>query len=86
MSDLTRAERKLRRQSWREGAQGPWRDPSPEPPGAGTGDPTQCATPMGPSVPESADWRRSRSGLFVPQGVPDGGRRVVGFSRALGES
>lgn len=34
--------------------------------------------------PEQPDWRRSASGLYVPQGVPDGGKKPpVGFGRAL---
>jgi hypothetical protein len=35
-----------RRHFAREGAQGPSGDPSATPPGAGTGDPTQSATPL----------------------------------------
>ena len=34
---------------------------------------------------EKPDWRRSASGLYVPAGMPDGGRKpTVGFARALG--
>jgi hypothetical protein len=37
-----------------------------------------------PTKDDRPDWRRSTSGLYVPQGVPDGGRKpTVGFARAL---
>jgi hypothetical protein len=34
--------------------------------------------------PEQPDWRRSPTGLYVPAGVPDGGKKPpVGFAAAL---
>lgn len=36
--------------------------------------------------PESGDWRRQASGLYVPAGTPEGGKKPpVGFARALQE-
>jgi len=34
--------------------------------------------------PEHPDWRRSITGLYVPAGLPDGGKKpAVGFGAAL---
>jgi hypothetical protein len=45
----------VRRHFAREGAQGPSGDPSATPPGAGTGDPTQSATPLRSQNPMPAE-------------------------------
>lgn len=35
---------------------------------------------------DGPDWRRHPSGLYVPVGVPEGGKKpVVGFAAALGK-
>lgn len=31
------------------------------------------------------DWQYRKSGLYLPKDVPDGGKKIVGFARALGE-
>lgn len=34
--------------------------------------------------PETPDWKRRESGLYLPDGVPDGGKKSpVGFAREL---
>lgn len=31
------------------------------------------------------DWQYRKSGLYLPKDVPDGGKKIVGFARALAE-
>jgi len=32
------------------------------------------------------DWQYRKSGLYLPKDVPDGGKKIVGFARALEEN
>lgn len=32
------------------------------------------------------DWKHSKSGLYIPKDVPEGGKKIIGFARGLQEN